>query len=108
MFGFAGPNEAIGTLLFDLVAPDARAAIFLECLRRDGGMILVETDHVSGRVRGTNRPFGDLREAKELRRPDIGLREANERFRLAFDGAPIGMALVGVDGRWLQVNPALC
>jgi diguanylate cyclase (GGDEF)-like protein/PAS domain S-box-containing protein len=34
---------------------------------------------------------------------------ANEaRFRGAFDQAPIGMALVGTDGRWLRVNRALC
>ncbi len=49
-----------------------------------------------------------VREPTEQRQLDVALREANERFRLAFDGAPIGMALVGIDGRWLQVNPALC
>jgi PAS domain S-box-containing protein len=36
------------------------------------------------------------------------LREAEERFRLSFEEAPIGVALVGVDGRWLRVNRALC
>ncbi len=36
------------------------------------------------------------------------LRDSEERFRKAFDGAPIGMALVGPDGRWLKVNAALC
>ncbi len=36
------------------------------------------------------------------------LREAEDRFRGAFDSAAVAMALVGLDGRWLQVNPALC
>jgi PAS domain S-box-containing protein len=36
------------------------------------------------------------------------LREAEERFRLAIDEAPIGMALVRLDGLFLRVNHALC
>jgi len=35
------------------------------------------------------------------------LREAEERFRRAFDDAPIGMALASLDGRYLRVNTAL-
>jgi PAS domain S-box-containing protein len=36
------------------------------------------------------------------------LEEAEERFRRAFDDAPIGMALVGLDGSWLRANASLC
>jgi len=36
------------------------------------------------------------------------LREAHLRFQSAFDNAPIGMALIAKDDRWLQVNDALC
>jgi diguanylate cyclase (GGDEF)-like protein/PAS domain S-box-containing protein len=36
------------------------------------------------------------------------LHEVRERFETAFTNAPIGMALVHVDGRLLQVNAALC
>ncbi len=35
-------------------------------------------------------------------------REAEERFRMAFDNAPIGVALVSLDGGFLKVNRALC
>jgi diguanylate cyclase (GGDEF)-like protein/PAS domain S-box-containing protein len=36
------------------------------------------------------------------------LATAEERFRRAFHDAPIGMALVDLEGRWLRVNPTLC
>jgi diguanylate cyclase (GGDEF)-like protein/PAS domain S-box-containing protein len=36
------------------------------------------------------------------------LRDAEERFRNAFDQAPIGKALVSPDGRFTRVNAALC
>ena len=36
------------------------------------------------------------------------LRESEERFRLTIDEAPIGMALVSLDGRFDRVNAALC
>jgi diguanylate cyclase (GGDEF)-like protein/PAS domain S-box-containing protein len=36
------------------------------------------------------------------------LRESEERFRSSFEYAAIGMALVGLDGRWRQVNRAIC
>ncbi|GAB4303457.1 MAG: hypothetical protein Fur0025_44750 [Oscillatoriaceae cyanobacterium] len=36
------------------------------------------------------------------------LQESEEKFRRSFDDAPIGMALVALDGRWMQVNRSLC
>lgn len=35
-------------------------------------------------------------------------RDSEERFRSAFDDAPIGMALVALNGQFLKVNRALC
>jgi PAS domain S-box-containing protein len=37
-----------------------------------------------------------------------GPHAAQARFEAAFTSAPIGMALIDMDGRWLQVNDALC
>lgn len=42
------------------------------------------------------------------RRVEAALRESEERFHQAFDNAAIGMALVALEGRWLQVNRSLC
>jgi two-component system cell cycle sensor histidine kinase/response regulator CckA len=36
------------------------------------------------------------------------LRLSQDKFRSAMQHSPIGMAVVGPDGRWLEVNPALC
>lgn len=44
----------------------------------------------------------------ELQQKNAELRASEERFRAAFEGAPIGMGLSTVDGRWLEVNDALC
>jgi diguanylate cyclase (GGDEF)-like protein/PAS domain S-box-containing protein len=40
--------------------------------------------------------------------PEQALKRATQQFRSAFDNAPIGMALVGLEGQWLDVNQALC
>ncbi|CAN5245091.1 hypothetical protein BH20ACI1_BH20ACI1_27370 [soil metagenome] len=43
-----------------------------------------------------------------LQEQSLALRESEERFRSAFDFAPIGIALVSPAGKWLKVNHALC
>lgn len=46
--------------------------------------------------------------AKAMEVQSEALRESEERFRSAFNYAPIGIALVSADGFWLKVNRALC
>ncbi|NET45121.1 PAS domain S-box protein [Okeania sp. SIO2B3] len=47
----------------------------------------------------------DITEHKQMEKI---LQERKERFRLAFDHAPIGIALVSPDGNFIRVNRALC
>jgi PAS domain S-box-containing protein len=42
------------------------------------------------------------------RQTEIELQRTNEKFRTAFEYASVGMALVGMDKRFIQVNQALC
>jgi PAS domain S-box-containing protein len=42
------------------------------------------------------------------RRAQRALEESERRFRAAMEHAPIGMAIVGLDGRWLEANRSLC
>ena len=50
----------------------------------------------------------DASKARLLAIAAQNLQESEARFRNAFDLSPLGMALVGIDGRWIRVNPALC
>ena len=48
----------------------------------------------------------NARDITERIRTEAELRDAEERFRNAFEHAPIGMALAGTDGRLFRVNQA--
>src|SRR5262249_28566305 len=47
-------------------------------------------------------------QAGKRRRTEEALEKSEERFRSAFENAPVGMAIVGLDFEIRQVNPALC
>ncbi|QIZ71393.1 PAS domain S-box protein [Oxynema aestuarii] len=47
------------------------------------------------------------RNITERKQAEQALRESENRFRTTFEGAPIGMKLVDLEGRFLQTNPAL-
>jgi PAS domain S-box-containing protein len=49
-----------------------------------------------------------VRDVTEQKRAEEKLRESEERFRATFDQAAVGIAHVGLQGRWLRVNHKLC
>ncbi len=119
------PEDMIGRTPFEFVDEEDRprwerglerkrqglAEIHDVRLRRpDGGEVwaMLKTAPIlgpDGSYRGTIATVTDM---TNKRRQEADLREAEERFRLAFDNAPIGLALVGPEGRFLRVNRALC
>ena len=80
-----------------LTMPDGQVRVFHGRARVD-----VDAAGTPVRIRGSRQ------DVTALRSREAQLRDAEERFRLAFDEAPIGVALVALDGRWLRVNRALC
>ena len=77
---------------------------------RDGSRIYVDLSAAplrdeSGAVVGATSIARDVTDQHRL---EIDLEESEARFRETFDAAPIGIALVGPNGRWLEVNRALC
>jgi PAS domain S-box-containing protein len=74
-------------------------------VRKDGARVIVE---VSAKFLPDGRLLGLTRDVTERRHAQDALRAAEERLRLAIEEAPIGMALVALDGRFVRVNKALC
>jgi PAS domain S-box-containing protein len=127
-FGWAR-EEAVGADAVELlVAPDlqgefhaafdrlatryrerpSRQPIELRAMHRSGRELPIELvlSKVDAGGRWLTAVF--LHDVTERNRTMAGLELANSRFGGAFQAASIGMALTGLDGRFLEVNPALC
>jgi diguanylate cyclase (GGDEF)-like protein/PAS domain S-box-containing protein len=116
------PAELLGQSVLDLVHPDDLPSALEARTRVDAGEeiapFVLRMHHKRGHwvwVEATARPTRAAsgavvvvaRDVSERKSIEEELRQAEERFRRAFEDAPIGMAIVDLDGRWLQVNQAL-
>ncbi|WRH65173.1 MAG: PAS domain S-box protein [Planktothrix sp. GU0601_MAG3] len=76
--------------------------------RRDGTQFLAEAS-ISRLELGDEKIFTViLRDISDRKQIETALRNSEEQFRHAFQDASIGMAILSMDGHWLQVNAALC
>jgi len=123
LYGYS-PDEAIGQRRSELPvtrypAPREEFAAILERRgewrgeltqsTRDGRQIVVDSRQVLVQgPDGQRLVLETNRDITEQRQTDQALRESEQRFRIIFEQAAIGLALVGLDGRWLRVNDRLC
>ena len=117
------PHELLGRSAYELIHPDDRAAVRERHARVLADSRLAEVVYRIRRADDTYVWFEtnghavrhpDSREIIEIQTSsrDVSrrtatealLRESEQRFRLAMTNAPIGMALVGLDGSFLEVN----
>ena len=125
LYGYSAA-EAVGqpiSLLAPADRPDEPAALLtrvrqagrterLEAVhrRKDGSAVEVSLSispvrDAAGQIVGA---VWNARDITERNRREEQLRESEERFRATFEQAAVGMAHVGLDGRWLRVNDRLC
>ncbi|MDQ2728634.1 MAG: PAS domain S-box protein [Actinomycetota bacterium] len=77
-------------------------------VRRDGRLVHVEISSSSILFRGRRAILSIVRDVRERLAREAELRRVQERLRQSLDNAPIGQAVVDLDGTWLEVNTALC
>jgi diguanylate cyclase (GGDEF)-like protein/PAS domain S-box-containing protein len=114
----------LGKPMFDLIHPDDLEAVLIalaamletgevsepvefRMLAADGTWLSLEA--VANNMMETPSVGGIVVNARDITqriRTEADLRDAEERFRNAFEYAPIGMTLAGTDGRLLRVNQA--
>ncbi len=100
-------NDRDQLALKELAATGICAPYEKEWIRKDGRLVPIL---LGAAMFEDNREEGIMfaLDLTERKRAEQFLRESEERFSGAFLHAPIGVALVSPEGRWLKVNRALC
>ena len=124
MLGYS-PDELLGRRLDNLVSQEDRESVLRQWTRlREGQSVRLE---IRCRRKCGDDMWADLnlhvqccgaavpravlvyaQDVTERRRAEESLHENEEKFRIAFEHAPVGMSLLRADGTYIAVNPAVC
>jgi two-component system, cell cycle sensor histidine kinase and response regulator CckA len=79
-------------------------------VRKDASVVWVNVNMTVLRDGGGQpaRTIATIEDITERKRTEEALRQSEARFKASFASSPIGMALVALDGRYLEVNSAHC
>ena len=80
-------------------------------IRRGDGALRYIQERVRVNFDAAGKPVrmvGTNEDITERQQREAALQESEDRFRSTFDAAAIGMALVSLEGRFVQANGALC
>ena len=77
-------------------------------LRKNGQLFPLELAITEISYEGRRMFAGVMRDVTEKHQVKEVMLENEARFRGAFDNAPIGMALISLEGKWLKINQPLC
>ncbi|MDQ3387257.1 MAG: PAS domain S-box protein, partial [Actinomycetota bacterium] len=106
------PDDREKVLLEDVRANETMEPFVQEYRRltKDGVVVWVRDEAVVVRDENGEPAFwqGVLLDVSDRKAAEQELLMAEERFRGAFGGAAIGMALSSLDGRYIEVNNAMC
>jgi len=114
-------GPATGEELFAYLHPDDHERVTAGYLEIFGGGPAFEVDYritggdgvervlnARGRLERPGYYVGTVQDVTGLRAAEREARESAQLFRETIEHAPIGIALVAPDGRWLSANRALC
>ena len=124
MLGVDDPREMIGLSFEDFVHPDDVADTYASIkrvhetgtdhgerryIRKDGATVyaLFGSSVVRDADGQPSVLFSQAEDITDRTPAEAALRTSEERFRGGFETSPIGMALVGLNGRYLEVNATL-
>jgi PAS domain S-box-containing protein len=99
--------EDAPTLTWHLANGDNQP-VEVTALRKDGTRFPVEIQSRKISYKGHQVRITAWRDITAHKKAEAALRESQERFKSAFELSGIGMALIDLEGRYLQVNQALC
>jgi PAS domain S-box-containing protein len=125
VFGAGHASELVGLHIDTLTEPSYRVSsgdrwhqalqgiadlfpVEIQGLRLDGNAFEMQVTASVMPYEGSTAMVAQVVDISDRLRAEEALHKSEEQFRLAFNASAIGLGMTHPDGRWLQVNQALC